>query len=51
MTCVGSFLLIAWIKAVALKWDNYPLLGYYIDGRDQIAVSQNGYICYGGEET
>ena len=51
MTCVGSFLLAIWINSVALKWADYPLLGYYIDGRDQIAVSQNGYICYGGEET
>jgi hypothetical protein len=51
VTCVGSFLLAIWINSVALKWADYPLLGYYIDGRDQIATAQDGYICYGGEET
>jgi hypothetical protein len=51
MTCVGSFLLAAWINGVALKWANYPLLGYYTDGRDMVATAQAGYICYGGEET
>lgn len=51
MTCVGSFLLAIWINSVALKWANYPLLGYYIDGRDKVATAQDGFICYGGEET
>ena len=50
MTCVGSFLLIAWIKVVALKDHEYPLLYYYINGRMQVAVAKDGYICYGGEE-
>lgn len=51
MTCVGSFLLAIWINSVALKWADYPLLGYYTDGRDRVAVAREGYICYGGEET
>jgi hypothetical protein len=50
VTCVGSFLLIAWIKAVALKYDNYPLLYYFIDGRMQVAVARDEYICIGGEK-
>lgn len=48
MTCVSSFLLVLWIKSVALKDDNYPLLYYFIDGRSQVATARDGYICYGG---
>jgi hypothetical protein len=48
VTFVSSFLLIAWVHAVALKEDNYPLLYFYINGRDQVATARDGYICYGG---
>jgi hypothetical protein len=50
MTCIGSFLLAAWINSVALKENNYPLLYYFIDGRMKVAVARDEYICIGGEK-
>jgi hypothetical protein len=50
MACIAGYILMAWINAVALKSHDYPLLYYYIDGRDQVAVVIDGYICIGGIE-
>jgi hypothetical protein len=50
MICVKGFLLLIWINSVALKDSNYPLLYYFIDGRDQVAVVINNSVCYGGVE-
>lgn len=50
MTCIASFVLMGWINGVALKSHNYPLLYYYVDGRNRVAVAVDGYICIGGVE-
>lgn len=50
MTCISGFLLLIWINAVSLKESNFPILYYYVDGRDKVAQYIDGYICYGGIE-
>jgi len=50
VTCIASYLLMAWINAVALKDANYPVLWYWIDYRMKVAVAREGYICILGEE-